>query len=107
MPSAPAKLVTIITVFEAKDHVQRGLGTLGLGGYSVARVEGHGVHGDLASGIGTAKNFLFLVVTEAGRAAALLEWVERELLPNFPGIAYSVDAMVVPEPAAGGRAGAR
>jgi hypothetical protein len=96
MPSVPAKLVTIITVFEARDHVQSGLRELGLGGYSVARVEGHGVHGELVSGFGSAQNFLFLVLTSAERAAGLLEWVERALVPNFPGIAYAVDAVAVP-----------
>jgi hypothetical protein len=97
MPSIPAKLVTIITVFEAREHVQTALRDFGLGGYSVARVEGHGVHGDLASSIGSAKNFLFLVLTDAARASRLLAWVEGELLPSFPGVAYAVDAVAVPE----------
>jgi nitrogen regulatory protein PII len=95
MPPVAAKLVTIITDFATRDTVERELATIGIRAFSVFQVRGHGRHGVIRGGILQSENVQFNVVTDAAHATKLLEWAERELVPNFPGIAWVSDVSVV------------
>src|SRR5690349_7528133 len=95
MVSGSAKVVTIITAYDAQAIVRRGLAALGVTGFSWSYVEGVGVHGEKRAGLIEAKNLQYLVLASAPLAARVLDWVERELLPRHPSIAYSTDAAAV------------
>ena len=95
MSSVQAKLVTIITVFEARDIVLEALAALGVRGFSLSRVEGVGVHGKKRTGLVDADNVEFAIVTSEPLCARILEWVDGDLLACHPGIAYSSDVVAV------------
>jgi len=95
MPKSTARVVTIITAFEARELLLEELASLGLRGYSVIHVEGMGAHGEKRSGLTAAKNLAYVVVTSEVQADRLLDWVDRELLRHHPSIAYSTNAAVV------------
>ena len=63
--------------------------------YSAFHVEGVGVHGEQRSGFFQNQNVVYVAVASEQLAAHLLEWVEAHLLPVFPSIAYSTDALAV------------
>ena len=96
MPAVQAKLVTIITVYSARQRVVDALAALGLRGFSVHSVEGHGAHGQRVDTFFEKENLAFNIVTSAELAAKLLEWVERDLLRHDPSIAYCADVTAVP-----------
>jgi nitrogen regulatory protein PII len=99
MPSFKAKLVTIIAAYECEDTVREMLEQRGIGGFSVARTEGRGVHGSQREGFAGNANFVFNVVTTEAMATELLAQVESELIDNnFPAIAYSSDVEAVLPP---------
>jgi hypothetical protein len=89
------KVVTIITVFEARELVREGFAGLGVVGYSSSHVDGVGAHGEKRSGFTGVKNLEYVVVTSEALAARLLDWVEHKLLPHHPSIAYSTAAAAV------------
>jgi hypothetical protein len=95
MPPVPAKVVTIITVFEARERVLEAFVTLGVRGYSTFQVEGAGVHGDKRIGLVESENLVYVVLASDGLATRMLTWVETQLLPRYPGIAYSSDVAAV------------
>ena|SRR5581483_1534074 len=95
MPPAPAKLVTVITDFATRDTVERQLAALGIRAFTVSQVRGHGRHGVIRGGLLQSENVQFTVVTDEPHAAKLMEWAERELVANFPGIVWMTDAQVV------------
>ena len=96
MAPAPAKLVTIVTPFSARQRVVDVLTELGVRGYTAASVEGHGVHGDRVSSLFEHENVAFTIVVSGAIAAKLLAWVEDELAPTDPSIAYCADVVAVP-----------
>lgn len=96
MAPVAAKLVTIITAFEGHDRVLDGLHKLRIDGYSVTRTEGHGVHGAQVGNVISAKNYAFAIVAREELAMRLLDWVEHELVPAHPTVAYSADVLAVP-----------
>ena len=91
-----AKLVTLVAAFEAETTIQKKLAELHVSGFSVTDVEGRGKHGHMAGGIFGAKNLSFSIVTTAERAAQLLAWIDAELVPSHPCVAYVTDVMAVP-----------
>ena len=90
-----ARVVTIITVFEARELVLDAFSDLGVRSYSMSRVEGAGVHGEKRTGLVEAENFVFVVVASAPLATRVLTWVEADLLARYPCIAYTTDAIAV------------
>jgi hypothetical protein len=97
VPPITARVVTIITTFEARDLVLNAFGDLGVRKYSVLHVEGMGAHGERRSSLTSTKNVMYLVVASEALAARLLQWVERELLLVASSIAYNTEAMAVAE----------
>ena len=95
MPPVDAKLVTVITDFATRDTVERQLAAIGIRAFTVSQVRGHGRHGVVRGGILQSENVQFTAVTDAARAAKLLEWAEHELVTNFPGIAWVTDVSAV------------
>ncbi len=96
MVGVPAKLVTIITVYQAQTTVQAHLRSLGITGYSEHSVDGHGSTGERHAGLIDAANIQFTVVTSADQATKLLGWVERNLSQHHPSVAYAGDVVAVP-----------
>lgn len=92
MPT-PAKLVTIITAFEGQLHVERALASFAVGGYTRSKGHGTGTHGARPANVFEADNAIFTIVTTEATAARILEWVERELVPGHPSIAYCADVV--------------
>jgi len=90
-----AKLVTIITVFEAHDFVDAAFVRLGVARYSSFHVEGLGVHGRKRAGLSENKNLEYVILASEALAGRVLAWVDRELLPHHPSVAYSTDAVAV------------
>jgi hypothetical protein len=95
MPLINAKLVTIVSVFEARDRITEELKKLGVSGMSIARVEGEGFHGTKRDGLFESANAAFSVVASERLAAAILEWVEREIEPRHPVIAWSSEVVTL------------
>ena len=95
MPPVNAKVVTIITVFEAQGRVLQAFADLGVRGFSSTHVEGVGLHGEKRSGIMEVKNLEFVTVTSEALSVRVLAWVETHLLPSYPAIAYSTDTIAV------------
>jgi nitrogen regulatory protein PII len=101
MPQLEAKLVTIITTFDAEHRVREALREIGIRGFSVARVDGEGVHGERQGGFITHESAAFTVVTTAELAAKIMAWVEQHFVPTSPGIAYVTDVVAVLQPSPG------
>ena len=95
MPPVASKLVTVITDFATRDTVERQLAAIGIRAFTVSQVRGHGRHGAVRGGILQSENVQFTTVTDAARATKLLEWAERELVPNYPGVAWVTDVALV------------
>ncbi len=95
MPPVTAKVVTIITVFEARERVLEALTTLGVRGFSTYNVEGTGVHGEKRTGLVETENLVFVILASEPLSDRVLAWVEEHLLPRYPGIAYSTDVSAV------------
>jgi len=93
MPATPSKLVTIITDSASGAAIERRLQEMNVTSYSVTHVRGRGRHG--YAGVLQGANLEFLVVTDASTAAKLLEWAEREFIPNYAGIAFASDVLAV------------
>lgn len=99
MLTEKAKVVTIITVFEAEDPVLNAFTRLGVTRFSSFESEGVGVHGAKRSGLSENRNLQFVIVASEALAARVLAWADRELVPHYPSIAYSTDgAAVTAEP---------
>jgi nitrogen regulatory protein P-II 2 len=96
MPPINAKLVTIITESGARERVAEALLRHGVRGHSLGHVDGAGAHGTRIGGFFESKNVMFLTVVSESTATSLLEWVEGELVPAFPSIAYMTDVVAVP-----------
>ena len=90
-----AKVVTIITVFEAQDLVAAAFVQLGVARYSSFHVEGLGVHGRKRTGLSENKNLEYVILASESLAERVLAWLDRELLPHYPAVAYSTDAVAV------------
>lgn len=95
MVTEKAQVITIITVFDAQAMVRRGLEGIGVTGFSWSHVDGVGVHGEKHTGLIEVKNLQYVIVASAPLAARVLAWVDRELLPRHPSIAYSTEAAAV------------
>lgn len=95
MLTEKAKVVTIITVFEAQDFVDTAFVHLGVTRYSSFHVEGLGVHGRKRTGLSENKNLEYVILASESLAGRVLAWVDRELLPHHPAVAYSSDAVAV------------
>ena len=93
MLTEKAKVVTIITVFEAQDHVADAFVQLGVARYSSLHVDGLGVHGRRRDGLSENKNLEYVILASESLAGRVLVWVDRDLLPHFPAVAYSTDAV--------------
>lgn len=96
MAGVPAKLVTLIVVYQAQTVVQARLRALGVVGYSESSVEGHGATGDRRAGLIDAANIQFTIVTSDAIASQILDWVERDLSTHHPSIAYVTDVLAAP-----------
>jgi nitrogen regulatory protein P-II 2 len=96
MPPKPAKLVTIIAPYHARERVLDAIRDLGARGFSVGHVEGAGAHGHRDSGFTDTKNLVITVVASEALARKILTWVEEELTPVHAAIAYSADVLAVP-----------
>jgi hypothetical protein len=90
-----AKVVTVITVFDARARLLEAFAHMGVHSYSSFHAEGMGVHGAKRTGIGEAQNIVYVSVVSEALAARVLTWVESDLLPAFPSIAYCTDAVAV------------
>ena len=95
MPPLQAKLVTIITAYEARNLVMQALADLGVHSFSTSKVEGAGRHGPKLRGFIEAGNVEFAIVVSEPLSIRLLSWVEAKLLAEHPGIAYSADVLAV------------
>ncbi|HVZ88246.1 MAG TPA: hypothetical protein VHG72_14840 [Polyangia bacterium] len=95
MLTGKAKVVTIITAFEAQDLVAGAFADLGVKRYSSLRVDGLGAHGRKHSGLSGNKNLEYVILASASLAEKVLAWVDLELLPRYPSVAYSTDATAV------------
>ena len=95
MPQDKLKVVTIITTLDARERLLNAFAKLGVRGFSASHVEGMGRHGERRSGLTGTKNILYTVVATEPLSARLLAWVEEGLLPEFPSIAYSTDAVAI------------
>lgn len=93
MLTEEAKVVTIVTVFEAQDFVADAFAQLGVARYSSFQVEGFGVHGRKRAGLSENKNVEYVILASESLAGRVLAWADRELLPNFPAVAYSTGAV--------------
>lgn len=89
------KVVTIVTVFAARELVQAAFPSLGVDGFTARHVEGVGAHGEKRTSLFDAKNVEYIVVASESLAERIMQWVEDELLPRYPAIAYSTDAVAV------------
>ena len=58
MPPTNAKVVTIITAFDARARLLEAFSDLGVRSFSTFHVEGMGVHGEKRSGIGDTRNIV-------------------------------------------------
>jgi hypothetical protein len=96
MAGVPAKLVTLIVIYQAQTVVQAHLRALGITGYSESSVDGHGETGDRRAGLIDAANIEYKIVTSASLAEKVLEWVERDLARHHPCVAYVVDVVAAP-----------
>lgn len=98
MTMAPvnAKIVTVVTGAAARPRVVEALEAMGARGFTVSRVEGHGAHGDRKTGFFDDENVAFSVVVPEPLALRILEWVETDLAPREPSIAYAADVLAVP-----------
>lgn len=90
-----AKVVTIITAFDARARLLEAFADLGVHSFSTFHAEGMGAHGEKRTGLDETKNLVYVSVLSETVAARVLAWVEAELLPAFPSIAYSTDAVAV------------
>ena len=95
MAPVSAKVVTIITAFEARELVLTAFAVLGVRGFSTSRVEGVGVHGHRRSGLVEAENLVFVIVASEELAERVLEWVGKHLVSHYASIAYSTNARAV------------
>ena len=97
MPAIPAKAVTIITGSHLRKPIEDALREFGASGFSVAGgVEGRGAHGPRPhSATFEGYSLIFTIVATATLAANILEWVERELIPEEPSIAFVADVVAV------------
>ena len=93
MLTEEAKVVTIITVFEAQDLVAAGFVELGVVHYSSFHVEGLGMHGRKRSGLSENQNLEYVVLASESLAGRVLAWVDRELIPHYSAVAYSTNAV--------------
>jgi hypothetical protein len=93
MLTEKAKVVTIITVFESQDFVAAAFVHLGVERYSSFHVEGLGVHGRKRTGLLENKNLEYVILASESLAGRVLAWVDGELLPRYPAVAYSTDAI--------------
>jgi len=95
MKNEHAKVVTLITVFDAHDLVLKAFSDLNVRGYTATHVEGVGAHGQKRTGLVEAQNLSYVIVASEALAARLLAWVDDELLPRYAAIAFSTDAVAV------------
>jgi hypothetical protein len=90
-----AKVVTIITAFDARERLLEAFAHLGVHSFSSFHVEGVGVHGEKRTSLGETRNLVYVTVVSEALATRLLAWVEADLLTAFASIAYSTDAVAV------------
>lgn len=95
MAPVPAKVVTIITEFAARQLILDALAALAVRSFTSTGVEGSGVHGEKRHGFVQAGNLQFVIVVSEPLSVRLLTWVEQSLLPHFPSVAYSADVLAV------------
>lgn len=95
MPAVSAKVVTIITGEQAQERVFAALPALGAPHFSYSAVKGRGVHGKREGGLFEDSNLAFTIVTTELVAARIYQWLENELLPTFPAIAYTTDTVAL------------
>ncbi len=96
MAIVSARVVTIISVIEARDQILKGIESFGLRAYSTHRIRGRGAHGRRMGGFFESENVSFVVVTSPAMALKLLTWVDDEVSKIHPAIAYSAGADAVP-----------
>jgi hypothetical protein len=90
-----ARVVTIITAFDARARLLKAFSDLGVQSFSSFHVEGMGTHGEKRTGLAEAKNIVYVSVVSEALASRVLAWVEADLLPSFPSIAFTTDAVAV------------
>ena len=95
MPPVPARVVTIITTSTARQRCLDAFTELGVKSFSETHVGGAGVHGKKRNTLFETENVEFIVVSSAALALRLLDWVEHNLLPHWPMIAYSADVVAI------------
>jgi hypothetical protein len=95
MPLSTAKVVTIITVFDAREFVLQGFADLGVDSFSSSHVDGIGVHGTKRHGLIEAGNLVYTIVASEQLSDRILAWAEQHLVTRHPSIAYSTHATVV------------
>ncbi len=98
MPIVPAKVVTIIAVFEAQEKIENHLKALGLKGWSFDRCKGRGIRGTRLGGFSDGDNLNFTVIASEEVAEKLITWVGESLNPLDPAVAYAVDAVTFRRP---------
>jgi hypothetical protein len=91
----PAKLITIITVSEARDRIAEEIKRLG-SGFSVGSVAGVGFHGERRDDLFNTANVQVSVVASAQLTEQLMAWVTGELEPLFPVVAWVSDVTALP-----------
>lgn len=91
MPAIAAKLVTIVTLSHYRERVESGLRALGAANFSVSDVHGRGLHDEVPEG----PNLMFTVVAGETLASRITVWVEQDLIPNAPCMAYVSDVMAL------------
>jgi nitrogen regulatory protein PII len=92
---AHVRLVTIIVASEVQDRVKRELLGLGAGGYTVSRVDGHGLHGTSQRGVFEDGNIRFEVIVSKAMADIVLDHAAK-LGESVPLIAFAHDVEAVP-----------
>jgi hypothetical protein len=95
MPPSNVKVVTIVTDITARERLLNAFNRFGVHGFTAFHAEGMGAHGEKQSGLTGTKNIVYVVVASESIASRLLRWVDEELLPTFPSIAYGTDAVAV------------
>jgi hypothetical protein len=95
MPAVAAKVVTIITGEQAQERVWEALPALGAPHFSYCAVRGQGVHGKIAGGLFEDHNLAITIVTTDAVATRIVQWLERDLMPTFPAIAYITDSVAL------------
>jgi nitrogen regulatory protein PII len=93
--AAKVTLVTVITGFELEERLMKELQGLGVGAFTVGKVDGRGTHGPRTASFFDASNLRFEMLVAAVLAQKILTHIEKKFVDQ-PIIAYAHEVDAVP-----------